>query len=132
MKEYFQYFKGKAVTITTVQINFRFKEEAMADYFSGFVEILDEKGIWLRHPITHSLSFILYAYIVSVTEEQTLYEDNPEHAKIIEEYRKEKPLTAAKRAVVPPIKESSAYVNPAALAEIAKKAKQAFTEDEKR
>lgn len=130
MKEYFQYFKGKPVTITTVQINFRFKEEAMADYFSGIVEIVDEMGIWLLHGVTHTRTFILYPHIVSVTEEQMLYEDNPEHAKIIEEYRKEKPLTAAKRTVVPQV-QTSPFVNPAALAEIAKKAKQALTEEKK-
>lgn len=132
MKEYFQYFKGKTVTVTTVQINFRFKEEQMTDYFSGFLEILDDKGMWLLHLITNTRTFILYQHIVSVTEEQMLFEDNPEHAKIIEEYRKAKPLTAAKHAV-PPMKmqEASPFVNPAALAEMAKKAKQAFTEEKK-
>ncbi len=124
MKEYFKYFMGKAVTVTTVQINFRFKEEAMADYFTGILEILDEKGMWLLHPITHSRTFILYPHIVSVTEEQILYENNPDDAKIIEEYRKTKPLTAAKRAIMPQ-PQNEGFVNPAALAEMAKKAKQA-------
>ena len=131
MKEYFKYFVGKAVTVTTVQINFRFKEEAMTDYFSGILEIIDEKGMWLLHSVTGSRTFILYPHIVSVTEEQMLFEDNPEDAKIIEEYRKEKPLTAAKRAINPtPQPKGSSFVNPAVLAEIAKKAKQSF-EDQK-
>jgi hypothetical protein len=128
MKEYFKYFVGKAVTITTVQINFRFKEEAMADYFSGILEIVDDKGLWLLHPITKTRTFILHPYIVSVSEEQMLFEDNPEHAKIIEEYRQTKPLTAAKRAVAPT---KEPFVNPAALAEMAKKAQQAFIKEQK-
>ena len=132
MKEYFKYFVGKAVTVTTVQINFRFKEEAMPDYFSGILEIIDEKGLWLLHPITHKRTFILYTYVVSVTEEQMLFEDNPEHAKIIEEYRQEKPLTAAKRAVAPtPQLKEPSFVNPAALAEMAKKAQQAISREQK-
>jgi len=132
MKEYFKYFVGKAVTVTTVQINFRFKEEAMADYFTGILEIIDEKGMWLLHPITKSRTFILYTYVVSVTEEQMLFEDNPEHAKIIEEYRQEKPLTAAKRAVTPtPQLKEPSFVNPAALAEMAKKAQQAVAREQK-
>jgi hypothetical protein len=131
MKEYFKYFVGKAVTITTVQINFRFKEEAMADYFSGILEIIDEKGLWLLHLATKSRTFILYSYVVSITEEQMLFEDNPVDAKIIEEYRKEKPLTAAKHVIPPKFVQETSFVNPAALAEIAKKAKQAFNEEKK-
>lgn len=130
MKEYFQYFVGKICTISTVQINFRFKEEQMMDYFMGFVERVDEHGIWLIHTITKCRSYILLPHLVSITEEQVLYEDNPEHAKIIQEYRKEKPLTAAKRVVSEQPKET-AFINPAALAEIAKQAKQAFTEGQK-
>jgi len=131
MKEYFKYFVGKAVTITTVQINFRFKEEAMADYFHGILEIIDEKGMWLLHPITKTRTFVLYTYIVSVSEEQMLFEDDPEHAKLIEEYRKEKPLTAAKHAVPPTPQIKEPFVNPAALAEMAKKAQQAVAKEQK-
>jgi hypothetical protein len=83
MKEYFKYFKGKACTITTVQVNFRFKAEQMTDYFSGVIEQIDEHGIWLVHAITGLRSYILFPHIVSVTEEQILYEDNPEHDKNI-------------------------------------------------
>ena len=119
MKEYFKYFKGKPCTISTVQINFRFKEEQMMDYFMGIVENIDENGIWILHPVTKCRSYVLFPHIVSISEEQVLYENNPEHAKIIEEYRQEKPITATK----------SAFVNPAALAEIAKKAKAAFHQE---
>ncbi len=132
MQSYFKYFKDKAVTILTVQTNFRFKEEQMHDYYTGIVENIDEHGIWIVHSVTKCRSYVLFQHIVSVTEEQMLYEDNPEHAKLIEEYRKEKPITAAKRAITekPQLKES-VFVNPTALAEMARKAKEAFTEDKK-
>lgn len=126
MKEYFKYFTGKPCTITTVQVNFRFKEEQMMDYFMGIVETIDDHGIWIVHPMTKCRSYILMPHIVSISEEQVLYEGNPEHAKIIEQYRKEKPLTAAKTTVV-----AEPYVNPTALAEISKKAKEAFSQEGK-
>ncbi len=69
-------------------------------------------------------------HIVSIAEEQILYENNPEDAKIIEEYRKEKPITAAKNQISDQPK-SSPFINPTYLAEMAKKAKQTFTEDRK-
>jgi len=103
----------------------------MMDYFMGFLENIDEHGIWLIHPVTKCRSYILFPHIVSITEEQVLYEDNPEHAKIIQDYRQEKPLTAAKRMVMQEGSKETSFVNPVALAEIAKKAKQAFTEDKK-
>jgi len=133
MRDRFKYFKGKPCTIATVDINFRFKEQQMMDYFMGIVENVDDDGIWIVHPITKCRSYIFMSHIVAISEEQVLYEDNPEDAKIIEEYRKEKPITAAKTMITesPQKREVSPFVNPAALAEIAKKAKQAFTEDKK-
>lgn len=129
MKEYFKYFTGKPCTITTVQVNFRFKEEQMMDYFMGIVETIDDHGIWIVHPMTKCRSYILMPHIVSISEEQVLYEGNPEHAKIIEQYRKEKPITAAKTIIAEQRTEN--FVNPAALADIAKRAKQAFAEEKR-
>ena len=122
MEEYLKYFKGKPCTISTVEINFRFKEQQMMDYFMGIVETIDKHGIWIVHPITKCRSYILLSHIVSISEEQVLYEDNPQDAKIIEEYRKEKPITAA-QTIIPP---ESSFVNPVSLAKIAKDAKEAF------
>lgn len=121
-----RYFKGKPCTISTVQVNFRFKEEQMMDYFMGIVEVIDDEGIWISHPVTKCMSYIFLKHIVSISEEQMLYDDNPEHAKIIDEYRKEKPITAAKTAVLEPSKPSP-FVNPEFLKEIAKKAKESLT-----
>jgi hypothetical protein len=101
----------------------------MMDYFMGQVESVDDEFIWLRHPQTKCLSAIARRYLVNIAEEQVLYEDNPEHAKIIQEYRQEKPITAAKTVVSPtPITQPSPsqFVNPQQLAEIAKRAKESF------
>jgi hypothetical protein len=108
---------GKVCTITTVEVNFRFKPEQMMDYFMGTVEAIDDEFVWLKHPQTKCLSAVSRQYIVNIAEEQVLYEDNPEHAKIIEDYRQEKPITASKLAIPSP------FVNPKALSEMAKKAK---------
>ena len=87
----------------------------------GTLEAVDDEFLWLRHPQTKCLSVIARKYMVNIAEEQVLYEDNPQHAKIIEEYRQEKPITAPKLAIPP-----SQFVNPKALAELAKKAKESL------
>lgn len=118
---------NKVVTVSTVEVNFRFKPEQMMDYFMGMLETIDDEFLWLRHPQTKCLSGIARKYIVNIAEEQVLYEDNPEHAKLIQEYRQEKPITAPKLAIPP-----SQFVNPKALAEIAKKAKESFKKPEQK
>jgi hypothetical protein len=122
MKEYLKYFVGKVCTITTIQINFRYNVEQMLDYFSGIIEEIDDHGILMHHPLTKCKNYILFPYVVSISEEQVLFEDNPEQKKIIDEYRKEKPITSAKRTLSP----GATFINPTALAEIAKQAKEAM------
>lgn len=118
-----KYFINKVCTVATVQINFRYNVEQMLDYFSGVIEEIDEHGILMYHPLTKCKNYILLEHVVSISEEQVLYEDDPEQKKIIDEYRKEKPITAAKRTLTA----ESNFVNPAAMAEIAKKAKAAIS-----
>ncbi len=106
---------GKVCTVSTVEVNFRFKAEQMMDYFMGFVESIDEEFVWLRHTQTKCISAIARKYIVSIAEEQILYDANPEHAKIIEEYRKEKPDSI-----------KNAFVNPKALSDLTEKMKNTY------
>jgi hypothetical protein len=124
---------GKVCTVTTVEVNFRYKPEQMMDYFMGELVSVDDEFLWLRHPQTKCLSAIARKYLVNIAEEQVLYEDNPDHAKIIEEYRQEKPVTAAK-TVFPPTPTQppspTQFVNPKQLAELAKKAKESFGKKE--
>lgn len=119
MKESFRYFLGKFCTIITVGVNYSFKFEEMNEYYAGIVMDVSDHAILLMHHITKCKSLILLDKVVSIHEEQVVFPDNPENAKLIEEYRKEKPVTAAK-TVMP----QGPYVDPAALAELAKRAKQ--------
>jgi len=132
-----QQFVGKVCTITTVQINFRFKEEHMMDYFMGQVESIDSDGITIVHPATKCRTYVFLPYVVAIAEEQVLYENVPEHAKIIEQYRKEKPEVAARTAIKdekpePPKPVAPTFLNPKALAEMAKKAKASFQQKEQK
>lgn len=114
------YFIGKVCTISTVAVNWNYKPEQMMDYFVGKIDSIDENGILMTHSVTGCKNYVFFNYIVAIHEEQVLYEGNPDHAKIIEEYRKEKPLTAAKTTVNQP----SQFVNPTAMADLAKKARE--------
>jgi len=126
--DYLKYFIGKACTISTVEINFRFKEQQMMDYFMGIVESMDQLGVWIVHPITKCKSYIFFSRIVSISEEQILYENDPEDAKIIEEYRKEKPITAAKTVMTEHAQKTEPFfINPVNLAKMAKEAKESFS-----
>lgn len=125
MKESLKHFVGKVCTISTIQINFRFKEEQMMDYFMGLVVAIDDGGITLEHPATKCKSYIFFPHIVSIAEEQVLYEDNPQHKELIEAYRQEKPITSSKNLVTtePQTKEPSPFINATAMAEMARKMK---------
>lgn len=98
---------GKICTVATVEVNFRFKPEQMMDYFMGTVESTDDEFLWLRHPQTNCLTAVARKYIVCIAEEQVLYDNNPEHAKVIEAYRAEKPVSAAKTLINPKVWQKS-------------------------
>jgi len=90
------YYINKFCTITTVQSNFGFKNETMIEYFGGIVERIDDKGITLVHPNTRCKNYIRMAYVIGIHEEQMLFKDKPEDAKIIEEFTKTKPEAGIK------------------------------------
>lgn len=134
MIEKLQYFVGKACTISTIQINFRFKEEQMMDYFMGIVDHIDENCIIITHTITKNKTFIFLKHVVSIAEEQMLDNSVPEHAKIIEEYKKEKtpspsvPSKFTTSGMPRPTNgdATSPFVNPKSMAELAKKAQETY------
>jgi len=121
MNESLRHFIGKVCTISTLQINFRFKEQQMMDYFMGVIDAVDDQGILMTHTVTGSKNYIFLTHVVAIAEEQVLYEDNPEEAKIIEEFKKEKPATAEQRAV------PNKFIDPIKMAELARKAKEKFS-----
>lgn len=108
------YFIGKPCLLHTVDVQFKHSPVQNFDYFMGVVEAVDNEFVWIKHPQLNTVSGIARQYLVSIAEEQVLYEDNLEHAKIIEEYKKEKPEIAKKTAI-------PARVDPKGMAELSKK-----------
>ncbi len=90
----------------------------MIKYFVGRIDSVDERGILVTLPITDTKSYIFFSHIVAITEEQ--YTEDPE---IIEEYNKEKPES---KTVIPVPKNNTPYVDPTGMAELAKKAREAY------
>jgi len=90
----------------------------MVDYFMGRIDDIDENGILVTHPTTNSKNYIFLSHIVSIAEEQ--YTEDPE---IIEEYKKGD--SAVKKAIPIPV-DNTPYVNPTGMAELAKRAREAF------
>lgn len=104
----------------------------MVDYFMGRIDAIDEEGILVTHPITKCKNYIFMKYMVSIAEEQ--YTEDPE---IIEQYKKptantipkDKPPTAStvkEKPTAIPIPRDTPYVDPKGMAELAKKAREAF------
>lgn len=127
------YFVGKPCTVTTLAINFRFNVEPMMEFFMGVVDQIDENGILLTSTHTQCKSYIFLKHVVSISEEPVLYEDNPEHKKIIDEYRQKNPAAAQKTKIAPPPivappqpPPPPKFVDPRSLAKLAKTAKEVY------
>lgn len=81
-------FVGKICTILTTPIpKSNFADTQFADFFTCAIDSLDEDGIFATHPSTGCQNFYNFNHILGIIEEQVLYEDNPEHAKIISQIR---------------------------------------------
>jgi hypothetical protein len=93
-----KYFVGKAVTIITTAINRDFDERQKCDYFLGVVESVDELGILTLHPITGCKNYYFYSQICAISEEQVLYPEKPEDAKLIAELEEKR-----RKPVAPPL-----------------------------
>lgn len=82
------YFIGKCCTILTDYIPTQYNLSQFTQYFVGFVDLVDEKGIWISHPMTKCKSYFALQHIVGIIEEQTLDPKIPEQAKLINEIKK--------------------------------------------
>lgn len=88
IKKLQQKFVGKVCTILTNQVaKTNFSDQQFADFFTGVIDELDEDGIFTTHVLTGCRNFYTFSQIVGIVEEQFLDENNPEHAKIIEEVK---------------------------------------------
>lgn len=92
-----EYFIDKICTIFTVSCNRNFKEENPATYpqpvfhyFVGKILDIDDKGILLQQWNSDKKlrSFFFLDHVISISEEELLNPQNPEDAKIIDQYKK--------------------------------------------
>ena len=87
-----QYFVGKVCTVFVGNIARDFNPEQFSNYFVGKVEAIDEKGILTAHVGTGCKNYFLLNNVIGIAEEQLLYPDDPEDAKVIEKSFK-KPMS---------------------------------------
>lgn len=117
------YFVGKVCTIFTRPINRDFYVEAQESgtsalkqvmlYSIGYVESIDEMGVWLKQLHSSRKSFFYHDQIVNIAEEEVL--DPKEDAAIIEQFQ---------TAVVPPKKPASPYVDPSMMNDLVRQMKE--------
>lgn len=106
-----------------------YTEQQFADFFVGLVDAIDEDGIYTTHPMTGCKNFYALQYVVGLTEEQVLYRDNPEDAKIIDEYleasqKQPQPIAIPiKGQEATPKQQSSEFVDLDVMADLAKQVK---------
>jgi len=89
-----QHFIGKVCTVFTLPINRNFKEENPKTfveqsyfYFLGVIESVDEDGILVTQHETGLKSYFFKPNIVGIAEEEVLYPDNEQDAKIIDKIK---------------------------------------------
>ena len=71
-----EYFTNKIVTFIVPNINRNFDEKQHIDYFVGKFLKTDDLGIWFEHPISRCRNFIFYDKIISISEEEIVYDEN--------------------------------------------------------
>jgi hypothetical protein len=114
-------FNGKICTVLTIGVNkSNFSDPQFSDFFTGFIETIEEDGIWTRHHLSGCKNFFPMQYIVGLLEEQVIEESNPEYQKVMEEVKKSPPEN--KPVVQPYDMKNSPYVNPEMLAAMSKQA----------
>ena len=100
-----QYFVGKVCTVITPNINWKFDERQLADYFTGIIEKVSSSGIWMIHPITRNKNFYFASQVTAIIEEQFITPDDPSYDKVVEQYKdnkKPKQPVVQKPVVKPP------------------------------
>lgn len=115
-------FCGKLCTILTLTVaKTNFNDPQFSDFFTAFIESIDEDGILAKHHMTGCYNYYSWNNVVGILEEQTIQEDDPKYKEIVEEL-KNAPVEAQK-SVQPFNPNTSQFINPEMMAEIAKQAK---------
>ena len=120
IKKLQEQFVGKICTVLTVGISkSNFNDIQFADFFTGFIESVDEDGVWTRHHLSGCKNFYPLIHVVGIMEEQVVEENDPEYKKIKEKV--ENTPTENKPFVQQYDVNNSPFVNPEMLAALAKK-----------
>lgn len=122
VKKLSEAFTGKICTILTNTVaKTNFHDTQFSDFFTGFVESVDEDGLFLKHSMTGCVTFFAMEHIVAILEEQVITEDDPRYEKVMEEIKKPQPQAAPPSVqVVGAPTNQSPFVDPAMLAALAK------------
>lgn len=111
-------FVGKLCTILTDTVaKTNFNDTQFGDFFTGFVESIDEDGVIVRHHVTGCKNFYALQHVVGILEEQVITEDDPRYNKAVTELKQIKEKRAAQ-----PIVPASPFVDPAMMAALSKQA----------
>jgi len=114
-------FVGKICTILTNTVGkTNFTDIQFSEFFTGYVESIDEDGVVIRHHTTNCKTFYALSHIVGILEEQVITDDNPLYEKVVEEVKKSPP--EKKPMEIPPMENKTPFIDPALMAALSKQA----------
>ncbi len=96
-----QQFVGKPCSIFVEPNARQLNEKQAINYYLGVVESVDADGVLMRHPGTGCRNFFFMRYVVGLCEEEILDPNNPDDAKVIEQYKKQVDKEEAKQPAPP-------------------------------
>jgi hypothetical protein len=112
-------FVGKVCTILTSTIaKTNFQDQQFADFFTGIIQSVDEDGVFAKHHITGCSNYYNWNYVVGILEEQVIEQDDPEYENIVQQITKKTENNIVSN-------DSSPFINPDIMSQIAKQAQEA-------
>ena len=132
--KHLQYFVGRPCSIFVEPTSRQLQEKQAIGYFVGYVVSLDDLGVTIKYPDGRQ-GFFFMRNVLGICEEEILDPNNPEDAKIIEQYKKQVEKVDTKpQAPPPPLQPPKEdlhqtpgrglpFVEPPAIPEPAKRAK---------
>jgi hypothetical protein len=120
-----QVFVGKVCTVLTSSVcKQNFTDIQFPDFFVGVIDVIDEDGIFSKHPITGCVNFYPWGHIAGIFQEQVIEESDPRYEKVMEEMKS----NPEKKSGVMPVdiskNEEIQFLDPESMAIIAEQAKE--------
>jgi hypothetical protein len=115
-------FVGKVCTVLTVSVaKNNFSDQIFNEFFTGFIESIDEDGVISKHTMTGCKTYYVWASIVAIVEEQFISEDSPEYKKILEKVN-QSPVEVKSNVIQ--LDQQSQFVDPELMAKLSSQAKE--------